>query len=112
MSMYADYLKEKTSDLIIETEQGFATYRYIEFYGHQAVYIIDIYVHPDFRQTNVASAIADNIVKEARAQGCTKLIGSVVPSNKNSTTSLKVLLGYGMTLESASNDFIFFKKDI
>jgi ribosomal protein S18 acetylase RimI-like enzyme len=109
-SMYGLYLKEKTDDLIKETEQGFATYRYLD--DSKTVYIIDLYVHPDFRQTNIASTIADNIVEEAKAKGCIKLLGSVVPSNKNSTVSLKVLLAYGMSLESSSNDFIVFKKGI
>ena len=108
MSFYADYLRERTNDEIIETDKGFATYRYVD----KSVYIIDIYVHPDFRQTKEASTIADNIVEMARKKGCNMLLGSVVPSNKDSTTSLKVLLGYGMSLASSSNDFIVFKKEI
>lgn len=110
MSMYAKYIKEKTTDNILETDKGFATYRYLD--NNKTVYIIDIYVLPDFRKTNVASTIADDIVKEAKVLGCTNLLGSVVPSNKSSTASLRVLLAYGMTLESSTNDFIIFKKDI
>lgn len=109
MSMWANYLREKTEDLIRETDQGFATYRYID---DKTVYIVDLYVKPDFRQTNVASEIADSIVSEAKHKGCNKLLGSVVPSNKNSTISLKVLLGYGMTLKSSTNDFIVFEKEL
>lgn len=112
MSMYASYLMEKTSDLIKETDQGFATYRYLESYGQPTVYIVDIFILPDFRKGGWASTIADNIVEEAKSRGCTRLIGSVVPSTKNSTDSLKVLLGYGMLLESASSDFIVFSKEI
>lgn len=110
MSMYGAYLREKTQDSIIETEHGFATYRYLD--NDKTVYIIDIYVLPDFRKSTVASTIADNIVEEAKKRGCTKLLGSVVPSNKNSTASLKVLLAYGMVLESSSADFIVFSKEI
>lgn len=110
MSMYADYLREKTDDLILETDKGFATYRYIE--EGKAVYIIDIYIHPDFRQDGIAAGLADTIVEEAKRKGCTRLMGSVVPSNKGSTTSLKILLGYGMLLHSSGADFIVFRKDI
>lgn len=110
MSMYADYLREKTTDLIIETAKGFATYRYLADY--QTVYIIDLFVLPSFRDEGVASVIADNIVKEARSKGCNKMLGSVVPSNKDSTVSVKVLLAYGMSLESSQENFILFKKDI
>lgn len=111
MSLYADYLREKTDDIIMEDEgRSFVTYRYLP--DKTTVYIVDIYVSPDFRKTNVASTIADEVVRLAKINGCTKLLGSVVPSNKNSTQSLKVLLGYGMVLESSSNDFIVFRKEI
>lgn len=110
MSMYADYLKERTKDLIVETASGFATYRYLD--DDKTVYIVDIFVIPEDRKSKAASLMADGIVKVAKERGCTKLIGSVVPSTNNSTTSMKVLLGYGMVLDSAANDFIIFKKEI
>lgn len=110
MSLYAKYVLEKTDDGIIETDKGFATYRFLE--PEKAVYIVDLYILPDFRKTGEASAIADSIVDMARAKGFTKLLGSIVPSNKNSTASLKVLLGYGMALKSSTNDFIVFEKEI
>lgn len=110
MSLYADYIKEKTSDNIIENGGGFATYRYLD--QGKTVYIIDIFVPKTVRRNHNASLMADEIVKEAKSKGCTKLIGSIIPSNKNSTMSLRVLLGYGMNLESATNDFIIFRKDI
>lgn len=110
MSLYAEYLREKTEDQILETNDGFATYRYIDFHEEKAVYIIDIYVIPSKRQKNIASQLADEIV--ALSPGCKYLLGSVIPSNKSSTISLKVLLGYGMNLDSCSTDFILFKKEL
>lgn len=109
MNMYANYIKEKTGDLVYETDKGFAVYRYV---GEDTVYILDIYVFPESRHKNVASSIADDIVMEAKKKGCTKLLGSVVPSLKNSVLGLKVLLAYGMVLDSSSNDFILLKKEI
>jgi hypothetical protein len=109
-SMYAKYLQERTDDSIIETEEGFASYRFVN--GGKSVYIVDIYVLPDYRKSHVASTIAGKVVSIAKEKGCTQLLGSVCPSAKGSTTSLKVLLGYGMTLLSASQDCIFFTKDI
>lgn len=108
-SLYAAYLKERTDDEVLETDTGFAVYR---FTTPNTCYIVDIYVHPNFRKSQIASAMADQIVNIAKEKGCTSLIGSVVPSKKNSTTSLKVLLGYDMILDSSANDFIVFRKDI
>lgn len=110
MSLYAEYIRERTTDLIFENEHSFATYRFMD--EGRTVYIIDLFVKPEFRRSHIASSIADSIVAIAREKSCTKLLGSVVPSNKNSNDSLKVLLGYGMTLDSSTNDFILFRKDI
>jgi GNAT superfamily N-acetyltransferase len=109
-SLYAQYLEERSFDHIIETERGFASYRYLN--DGKSVYIVDIYVTPRARKDGVASALADTIVREALQKGCTELLGSVCPSAKGSTLSLKVLIGYGMTLHTASNDFIVFRKEI
>jgi len=109
VSLYAEYLAERTTDQIIETHNAFATYKFLD---KDTCYIIDIYVLPEFRKSGVASDIADIIKGIAKEKGCTKLIGSVVPSAKGSTTSVKVLLGYGMKLQSSTNDFVVFEKEI
>ena len=106
--MYHDYVKEYTDLHVLETEDGFATYSI----DNLTVYIQNIYIRPDLRKLGVASRFADAICGEAKAKGCTMLLGSVQPSAKNSTTSLKVLIGYGMTLSSATPDMIWFKREL
>lgn len=108
--MYGDYIKERLGDEIVERDEGFATYRYIERDGIPCVYIVDIYVRPDFRKTNIASEMADEIVRKSGT--CKRLLGTVCPSARGSTESLKVLLGYGMSLHSCQNDLIIFRKEI
>ena len=110
MSLYAKYLTERTNDKILETAHGFATYRIIP--DQKAVYVVDIFVEADFRKAGNAAQMADEIAKIAKKEGCIKMLGSVYPSTKNSTDSIRVLLAYGMRLQSASNDFILFEKDI
>ena len=109
-SLYSQYLSERTNDHILESPLGFATYRYLD--DGKTVYIIDIFVVPERRKDGWATQIADEIVKTAKARGANKLIGSVVPTAKNSTLSMRVLLGYGMSLDSSTNDFILFRKEI
>ncbi len=110
MSLYKKYLIERTDDQIIENEYGFVTYRYIN--EGKTVYIIDLYIEPAYRNQKRASELADLVVAQAKEKGCIQLIGTVVPSTKGSTTSLKVLLGYGMSLNSASNNIVVFGKEI
>lgn len=100
------YLEERENISYIEEEHGFATYKIIG----QDVYLQDIWVEKDFRQTKLASEMADKIVKIAKQKQCKRLIGSVVPSANNSTTSLKVLLGYGFKLFKSQDNFILFEK--
>lgn len=110
MSLYAKYLAELTDDRLLEVNHGFATYRILP--DQKAVYIIDIFVDSDFRKAGTAAQMADEIEKIGKKEGCTKMLGSVVPSRKKSTESMKVLLAYGMRLQSSGNDFIFFERDI
>lgn len=110
MSIYADYITERTSDQIIEGYSGFVTYRYIN--DGKSVYIIDIYIIPEERKKGGASALADLVIEKAKEKGCVEVLGTVVPSAKGSTASLKVLLAYGFELQGASSDLIIFRKDI
>lgn len=109
MSLYAEYLKSRTEDQILEADHGFATYRFLD---DGSVYILDIYVRPEFRKTGLARGLADQIKEIARLKGCLKMVGSVVPSAKGSTESLSVLIAYGMRLDSSTNNFILFSKEI
>lgn len=111
--MYANYLRERTEDQIYETDFGFVIYRFLDpSTDPNTVYIVDIYVKPDFRKSGKASEMADLVVAVAKKRGCTKLVGSVCPTTKGSHTSMLVLQGYGLKLDSCTNNFILFKKEI
>ncbi len=109
MSLYSQYITERTNDQIIESDQGFITWRYLD---GALVYIVDLFILPEFRNSKAATLLADQVVYEAKAKGCKAVIGSVVPSTKGSDTSIKVLQSYGMKLDSASDNLIIFKKEI
>lgn len=110
MSLYAKYVKEHHGDDVFETAYGFTTYRYLD--EGKTIYFVDMYVHPDFRRTNHARFMADNILERAKANGCKELIATVVPSANNATDSLKVLLAYGLKLSRIEGNLIVLKKEI
>jgi len=104
-----EYLKEvNTGKDVFYDDRGFATYQI----NGEECYIMDIYVKPEHREGRVASYYADEIAKIAKENNCTYLTGSVVPSARNSTKSLKVLLGYGFELSYSVENFIAFKKEL
>ena len=108
--MYGDYILEKAGDGIIENERGFVTYRFLP--DGKSVYILDVYIKPEFRRSGAMSAFGDEVVGIAKQRGCTELIGTVVPSLAGSTISLMALVSYGMKLHASFNDQIVFKKEI
>lgn len=108
MSLYAQYITERLNKQIIEDSEGFAVY----YFENDYVYLEDIYVIPEKRKTKKASEMADKIASIAKKAGYNKMLGSVVPTANNSTTSLKVLMGYGFSLLAAQDNIIYFIKEI
>lgn len=109
VSFYADYIAEHTHGEVIETDRGFVTY---VFTPENTCYIQEIYVAPRYRKSGAGGDFLAQIEGLAKQRGCKKVLGSVVPSAKGSTISLKVLLAVGFKLESSSADFILMNKEI
>lgn len=108
MSPWAKYLKEREGVNVLEDEFGFVVYSIV---GKEC-YIRDIWVDENVRNRHLAAQLADEVCVIAREAGCSYITGTVCPMARGSTTSLKVLLGYNMTLVSATNNLIIFKKDL
>lgn len=108
MSLYADYVTERTHFEIIEKDYGFITYS-IE---QNICYIQDLYILPDLRQTKLASSLANEVMEIAKTKSCKHLMGTVSPKSKEPETSIKVLLAYGMKLHSSNDQLIIFTKEI
>jgi hypothetical protein len=104
----AAYLKEREGFDSIINDMGFASYRI----SGDECYIRDIFVYPDFRKSNVASEIADEIARIAIISGCKYISGSVSTLANGATDSTKVLLAYGFKIHSAIEGGILFRKDL
>ncbi len=109
LSMYGQYLTERTNKGIVESEHGFATFEYLP---GDIVYIVDLYVDPKFRKEKIASTMADNICEQAIKAGKKYLLGSVDVRAKGAEDSVKVLEAYGMKPYKAAEPMIFFIKPL
>lgn len=109
-SLYAKYIKEREGKEIIELENGFATYRFL----NEHVYIEDIFVEKEHRKDHLAASMADIIADIARKRNYSKILGSTCLNAQNPTISLKVLLSYGFKLHSIDeqNNMIYLEKNI
>jgi predicted GNAT family acetyltransferase len=108
LSLYGQYVIEREGMEIIETEISFVTYYFVE----KECYIKDVFVKEEHRKTGEATRLGDEVAKIAKSKGCTKLYGTVCPTAKGSTESLKFLLSYGFKLDSSVANFIALVKEL
>lgn len=107
-SLYAQYIYERQNKSIIEDENGFASYYFI----NDTCYIEELFVKRGSRNKGIASEYASQITKEAKSKGAKQLMGSVNLNTNGATDSMKVLLAYGFSLQTANNNMIFLTKSL
>jgi GNAT superfamily N-acetyltransferase len=109
MSLYSEYIHERGDAKIIELPQGFATYNLLT---ESQVWLMDVYVKPDFRRTHIASELANMVAAEGRKAGCKEMIATIVPSLNGSTISVKTVIGYGFKLKLSKENLVIFSKEL
>lgn len=107
-SLYGQYIKEREDTDIIETDDGFATYSI--FPENNTCYVRDIYIKPEARRSGHASQIVDKIAEIAKQNYCTELLGTVDPTTKGATESMKAQFAYGFKLKHISGSLIVLSK--
>lgn len=108
MSLFAEYIKERRSQEIVERDWGFATYSFLE----DGAYIEDIYIIPAARLLGNASELAHEVEFKAKCLGLKYLYGSVSLNTKDATAGFKTLLAFGFKVTHAIDQMIYFKKEL
>lgn len=108
MTLYARYLAERESYSIIEDEIGFASFKIFD----DKVYLRDIYVLPEHRQSGYATKLADKVVEVAKRAGCKIMMGSVDPRLNGRDQSVAALMGYGLKISHVQGHLVVFEKGI
>ncbi len=109
LSMYGQYISERTNRGILEVEHGFATFEYLP---GDIVYIIDLFVEKEYRKEGIAAKMADTICEQALKEGKKYLLGSVDVNAKGAAGSHKALEAYGMKPFKEANPMIFYIKQL
>ena len=107
-SLYAQYTKEIHGREVLESDYGFVVYELKD----DVCYIADIYVDPLSRRSKIATDLASAVEDIAKEKGAKKLLGSIIPTTKGSTASLRAMLAYGFSLQSCHENFIWLEKEI
>jgi len=105
-SNYALYCKEKANRECYETDHGFVTYSHISDY---AIYIHDIFILKEFRQSRHGTKMVDDIVQLTR---CKEIQSQVIIDSNGVEEAIKAHLGYGFKVSNAHNGKIYFIKEV
>lgn len=108
-SLYAHYILERENAYVLETEEGFGTYKFL---NDKVCYLMDIFILKEHRKTNKATEIANKIKEIAKKEGSEILLGSVCTDANKVTESIKVLLAYGMEFYRSEGNMIYFRMEI
>ncbi len=106
--MYWKYLKEREGLVPLHSANGFALVKTVD----DCLYIQDIYVEPEHRQSGQGKQLLEMAVALARAKGLSKILGSCSPNANGATASLKVLLAVGFQLHKSELDIIYLIKPL
>jgi GNAT superfamily N-acetyltransferase len=110
MSMWADYIKETLDKEMLELEEGFVTFFKVP--GTTVCYIEDIYTRPEFRRQNITKKLEDLVIKWAKFNGCTQLMGSVSLNRRGTERSVQGLISSGYIISDLADKMIYLKKNI
>lgn len=109
LSLYAQYIKEREDKEVIESDEGFATYK---IFSNGECYLQDLYVIPEKRKSGLAIEMTNKVVEIAKEHGCHTLVGSVCSEDKSATKNMKIFLTYGMQIHKIIGNMIFLNKKI
>ncbi len=108
MSLYADYIRERTQKKVLETDYGFCVY---QIFGKEC-YIEEVYVVPEKRREGYATMLGDLVGAIAKGLDCTHLTGSVCVRAPEPTRSLRGLIAAGYKILRCEPDMIYMVKEI
>ena len=109
-SLWGLYIKERLNKEMLETAGGFATYYFVP--DKMAVYVEDVFVKKEMRQTGIASYLVNEISLIAKKNGMNKVFVTVQPSSNGSTACIQAIIAYGFKLSYSTNDAILFVREI
>jgi hypothetical protein len=106
MSLYAQYLKERRNGECIENEYGFITYHILK--EENMVYIEDVYIIPEARQSHKAVELWDKVLAITKEMGINKVLGSVDLNTPTRDISIKGLYARGMKISHYKDNMLYF----
>lgn len=106
--MYFKYAKEVNGYDSIVRDYGFCLYAINE----KELFMADIYIEPDYRNTSKFREMCDEIEKVAKDNGCEIVTAREYPASNNCTNAVMNALKVGFKILSCNDKFIVIGKRI
>lgn len=107
-SLQSLYELERENIETVETDKYFFTFKMVEKEFH----IFDVFIHPEFRSSEVSDELQKTIHEVAKSKGAEALIGFINKGANGNSRSLAYQLKHGMVLHSWDNERIVLYKGI
>lgn len=108
MSLYAQYVKEREGAVTVETSEGFYSYKVDGDY----IFIVDLYVVPEYRAKKVGSKFGREIEDITRELGKSTILCSASLESLNSSDAIAFIIMNGYEIINYTDTQVFFKKEI
>lgn len=110
MTLYEEYVLEREGVQSISTDHAFMTY--MIWPESKACQIKDFFVSKAHRGLNHAMTLYCELTRIAKEAGCKYLDCTVSPLTVGAHNSMLLMLDAGFRLHAATNNLIFFRKEL
>lgn len=101
-TLYAQYLKSRLDQEILENENGFLVYKQ----NGKECYLAEFYVKPESRRAGVAKQLLNQLKNISSEAGCEYIIATVHQFDKHASQTLSAAFALGFKLHLAHNNTI------
>lgn len=108
MQLYRAYLKERENAELLERPWGWCSYR-VEA---DHVYLIDIYVLPQYRQHGKGTELLVAVEGVTREVGRPAVLGSIATNVPGADRMYAIMFGLGFKIHSSDKDIIYMIKEL
>lgn len=110
MSLFGDYVKERTTKSILEDDISFAVFSFPD--SDSTLFIEDFFVDLKWRKQNKGRVLFGKLLEEGRRRGAVNIACAVDPEAKNALDSVKAVLAVGFKPLRTSEQRWFFIRAI
>lgn len=108
MDLWRQYIKERLGHDMVESDHAFISY----CITGPVCSIEDAFCEPDFRRTQEATKLMDEIVAISREMSCQRILAQVWPGTPGADGALWGLMKYGFKLVPSEGGRVFLSLEI